>query len=685
MTEKSFSYKKIIAALGVFVLYALMFLFLIYNTGELTDSIEPLTVGDVVKREVAAKKNIKFIDEIATENLKRQAAENSCSIYTRDNSSLESTKYYLNQDSLYNVNDKEKYDRIEMIINEIYKRGYFDINELNHDKKDRIEFEGAIYPKSDVLTSSNIRSYILTHFKGRDDLNIKSRDENFIFNSVPRYLTPNAVYNIFQTTAREKEEQNKIQPVIVDIDAGDLILVKDEIVTQQKYDNLMKIKRLEAEYNFMTILFCIIFSFFFIIFSFYLLDRFVFSKNKLRGSQYYIISIVSQVVFILLSILEFWIFIKIDTKFLNAWSLVCLPSIMVYGSTGSKRAGYFLLMLNSVLLIIIPFINWNLLLRSIIVSVMIMELFNSCKEEGSLIKKWLLFILFVLLVVVMADFPIFTTIKYVAMDVVFEVIKCMVCYAAAYVFNKLIQNTLNMPTKARLERLANSQNNLLDKFKSLCTGSFEHSEIVADIAENAANAIGANALLTKVAARFHDIGKMEHPEYFVENQKSGVSKHQVIKNKLSAAIIKSHVPLGVKLLKEHNFPPEVIQIVSQHHGNDLIAYFYFEAKKEAGDGLEVEKSDYSYQSDIPSSKESGILMLSDISEAATRSQTNGMTEQDLRNFVHNLIQTKVQHGQLDNSTLTIGEFRAIEESIISTLKAKFHKRIVYPHSDDDNK
>ena len=192
-----------------------------------------------------------------------------------------------------------------------------------------------------------------------------------------------------------------------------------------------------------------------------------------------------------------------------------------------------------------------------------------------------------------------------------------------------------------------------------------------------AKAIGANAMLARVGGVYHDIGKVDHPEYCVEHQGTG-NEHADIKPSLSVAVIKSHVKLGIEKGREAGLPQEVLDIISQHHGNDVIQYFYAEAARQAqASGVEVNADDYSYTGEPPTFPESAIVMLADVVEAASRTlkQPNYSKYQKL---VHTLEMGKIERGQLKESGLSLTDLNVIEESFVQTLIGRDHHRIEYP-------
>lgn len=237
-----------------------------------------------------------------------------------------------------------------------------------------------------------------------------------------------------------------------------------------------------------------------------------------------------------------------------------------------------------------------------------------------------------------------------------------------------IELMLNTASVFRLMDLSDLNNPVMRKMLVTASGTYQHSQMVAQLAENACRDIGANSLLARVGAYYHDIGKMDQSEYFVENQSDGINKHDKMKPSLSASVIRSHVKKGVEKARQLHLPQSVIDIIEEHHGNSLIAYFYEEAKKIDPNVLE---SDYSYPGNPPSTKESAVVMLADTAEAACRTLENP-TEERLDKFIKTLIDSKIQHGQLNNCNLTFRDVTKIRQAFVTLLVGYYHNRIEYP-------
>lgn len=240
-----------------------------------------------------------------------------------------------------------------------------------------------------------------------------------------------------------------------------------------------------------------------------------------------------------------------------------------------------------------------------------------------------------------------------------------------------LESLFNTASVFRLMDLSDLNSPLMRRMLVAAPGTYNHSMMVATLAESACNDIGANGLLARVGSYYHDIGKIEQPEYFVENQTSG-NKHDEINPRLSVSVIRNHVKKGVERAYQMRLPREVIDIVAQHHGNSVIVYFYNEAKKRDPN---VSQDEYSYTGTPPTSKEAAVVMIADTVEAACRTLENPSVSR-LEKFIHQLVMTKYESGQLNKADLTFDNLDSIQRSFVNILAGYYHARIEYPNQKD---
>ncbi len=242
-------------------------------------------------------------------------------------------------------------------------------------------------------------------------------------------------------------------------------------------------------------------------------------------------------------------------------------------------------------------------------------------------------------------------------------------------FQPVFEAAFNLATPSKLLELANPNQPLLRRLLLEAPGTYHHAIIVANLSEAAAERIGANPLLARTGAYFHDIGKLKRPLYFKENQR-GDNPHDRTDAYVSAAIVTAHTSDGLTLAQKHHLPPEIQRIIVEHHGDTPVMYFYHKALQQA-DGKPVDIKDFRYGGSRPSTKESAIVMLADTIEAAVRSMPDP-TPQAIQRFIERLVRGKIEDGQLSNSPLSLLDIDGICEAFSAVLSGVFHERIEYP-------
>jgi putative nucleotidyltransferase with HDIG domain len=216
---------------------------------------------------------------------------------------------------------------------------------------------------------------------------------------------------------------------------------------------------------------------------------------------------------------------------------------------------------------------------------------------------------------------------------------------------------------------------LLKRLSLEAPGTYAHSINVANLAEAAANAIGANGLLCRVGVYYHDVGKMLKPHYFVENQPDGRNPHDKLKPETSATIVREHVTEGVRLARDAKVPEVVVDFILEHHGTQRIGFFYEKAMEEA-EG-ELDEAHFCYPGPRPRTRETAIVMLADSCESATRAMRDPTPER-LRDLIRTVVRAKIEAGQLDDAPLTLREVAGVEAQFVKILSGVMHRRIEYP-------
>jgi cyclic-di-AMP phosphodiesterase PgpH len=251
-----------------------------------------------------------------------------------------------------------------------------------------------------------------------------------------------------------------------------------------------------------------------------------------------------------------------------------------------------------------------------------------------------------------------------------------------------IEKAFNVTTGMTLSELRDPKQPLLRELQLRAPGTYTHSLNVATIAETAADAVGADSLLTYVGCLYHDVGKMNKPEYFVENQTAGLNRHDKLSPAMSLLIVVGHVKDGMELAREFKLPLKLQHFVEAHHGTTLVEYFYHRAKQRAlGEAQRHGEEDpesivpdeyaYRYPGPKPRTKEVAILMVADACESATRA-IHEPSPAKIEQLVHDIADKRLRDGQFDDCELTLKELRTIVDSVARTLTSMYHGRIAYP-------
>lgn len=247
----------------------------------------------------------------------------------------------------------------------------------------------------------------------------------------------------------------------------------------------------------------------------------------------------------------------------------------------------------------------------------------------------------------------------------------------------VIEHVFDYTTDIKLLELANLEHPLLEDMMVNALGTYHHSIVVGSLSKAAAESIGAHPILTRVAAYYHDIGKLKMPHYFIENRQDSEDAHKNLSPNMSALIILSHVKEGVELAEKYRLGRKIIDIIRQHHGTSLVSFFYNRAKEQEDPELfMIDEKDFRYGGPKPQTKEAGIIMLADAVEAASRTLEDP-TPKRIETFVQTIVENIFVDGQLDECELTLKDLHAIQKSFRTILLGIFHRRIEYPEKTED--
>jgi cyclic-di-AMP phosphodiesterase PgpH len=305
------------------------------------------------------------------------------------------------------------------------------------------------------------------------------------------------------------------------------------------------------------------------------------------------------------------------------------------------------------------------------------------KQRLSLAKVGLMVaVVNVLIIVLLAGFGngVEPSAGQVGFDMLMGVVSGMLATAVASFVLPILESLFGITTEIKLIELANTNLPLLRRLAFEAPGTFQHSIMVANLAKQGCEAIGADVVLAYTGALYHDIGKVFRPQYFIENQHRGMNPHDALQPSMSALVVINHVKEGLELAKRHHLPLPILEAIEQHHGNRLITFFYRRAQEQAGPDVEVREEKYRYPGPRPQNRVMGVLMLADGVEAASRTLSEP-TPTKIRTLIDKIFDDCLQDGQLDEADLTLSDFKKVSEAFFRVLTNLYHQRIDYPGFD----
>ncbi len=560
----------------------------------------------------------------------------------------------------------------EIVLNELYAFGVLHENYGFSDKKvvaileDRTKKQDAFY--SNLIKQNEVSAIIDGVLRKNDLINYKTEFTSLFFD----LIEPNLTYNKSFTERAIKEELETISLTRGSVAKGTLIISKGEVVEGDKYQ---KLKSLQSEYesqvwneaNYNWVLFA-----YALLVALVLLMLLLFLR-KYRTEVYENNTKVTFIFFnVLLLIFITTLAVNYNSKYIYVVPICILP--LVLKAFFDARLGLFTHVLTVLLLgFIVPNSYEYMFLQIITGIVTILTVSELYKRANLFISVGQITIIYII-----AYFAFFvihegnvTTIKWE------NFIWFILCGLATLFVQPLIyayEKLFGLVSDVSLLELSDTNSKLLKELSNKAPGTFHHSLNVANLAEASANEIGANAMLVRVGALYHDIGKMKNPTFFTENQSTGINPHNELSSKESAQIIVNHVIDGIEIARKNKLPDRVIDFIRTHHGTSVVYYFYMKEKEEFE---EVDRNDFSYQGPKPFSKETAILMMCDSVEAASKSLKEP-TSTKIDAFVENIISKQVEEGQFLNANITFKEIQSIKKVLKQKLANIYHLRIEYP-------
>jgi putative nucleotidyltransferase with HDIG domain len=500
-----------------------------------------------------------------------------------------------------------------------------------------------------------------------DVLNLETEISNVFKTIIQNQINPNVFYDKEKTDEKIQEVQKSISKVV--IKKNQIIVKEGEPVTQSQIDILSQLGMLNDENETIYIYIYVALAVFLTIILFlqYSYIKLNYREIFVNTKKLILISAINLISLILART------IGIISPFLIPFACATMMLTLIL----NYRIALVLSSLNIIIISAINGFDIQIMILGIVSSVLGSTLLKKMQQRNELLYSTVYIAVVNAILILSTGVLISSNIVDVLIKTVISIVGGLLSGIFALGILPFLEGTFNEVTTLKLLELSNPNNPLLKKLLMEAPGTYHHSMLVANISEMAADKVGANSVITRIGAYYHDIGKIERPYFFGENQMGGDNPHNNIAPNLSAMIIKSHVKDGLELAKKDNLPKVIQDIIVEHHGKTLIKYFYYKIKNAADDPNEIKEKDYMYDGPIPSSKEAGIVMLADSVEAAVRSIKES-TKEKINDMVNSIIDDKLSSGQLNNCDLTLKDIEKIRGCFLTTLNSIYHQRIEYP-------
>lgn len=497
-------------------------------------------------------------------------------------------------------------------------------------------------------------------------------------------VRPNMTYNRSETEERKKKAVEETSPVYHQVSKGEIIVRTGDPLTEEQILKISELKRLSPEVGRTSLVLGMFLLVAVTIFSFFMILKVVFppATTDLRGLLILSVIIVLQVV----GMRGVLILSSALTTTYTGLSDISLRMVIPF-ALGAMIAGTLFPVIVSVMMAALLsvlaafYFDWNhtIFLYSFIGGLVAAFSVVRCRQRSSILRAGLavsganMVMAAITLLIAGELFTSATTGQLLS-----AAASGLLVALIASVAIPAMESAFNVASDMKLMELANLNQPALKDMILKAPGSYHHSVLVGSLAEAAAEDIGANPLLARVAAAYHDIGKMTKPEYFVENQESRDNRHEKLSPSMSALILASHVKDGAEVAREHRLPRRVVDIIREHHGTRLITYFFNKAKEMEDPSVQtVDERDFRYPGPKPQSREAALIMLADAVEAASKVLTEP-TPARIRGLIQKIINDIFIDGQLDESNLTLRDLHQIARSFTRTVTGILHHRIDYP-------
>lgn len=662
----------------VFIL-TFIFIYFLLLTASVTKKYD-IKEGEIAKFNIKAPRDIK--DEFTTKSLMKQAVEGVTLQYTKKSEIAievinDMNSYFLKVREIKStaIDDKEKISKMKLLTQvTLTDEEYTEFLKLNGDEDNTLN-NLIVNTLREVYDTNNImkdkpedikKAQEAVLFKINSNKQIPKIINEIAEVIVTAQIKPNYFYDEDRTNELKDEAMKSVSPFVIK---------KDQIIVQEGEPvELYQIELLKSAglyntnskfdwyvYISMGVIILLIMTL-----QWYYLYKY---KNDLYKdlSKIILINILNCISLVLARTLS------IISPFLIPFACVPLTFTLLL----NYEVSLWLSIVNCILISSLVGFNIEITLLAIINTVVGSIILKKMQQRNDILYSTLVLSLINVTFTSSVGFLLSNNVTDVLIKTAYSFASSIISGVLTIGFLPFFESTFDLVTTMKLLELSNPNNPLLKRLLLEAPGTYHHSILVGNLAEIAADAVGGNSVLARVASYYHDVGKIKRPYFFKENQINNDNPHNKITPNLSTLIITSHVKDGVELAKEYKIPKIIQNIIEQHHGTTIVKYFYLTMKNASAKPDEINPEDFMYEGPIPETKEAGIIMMADSVEAAVRSivePTNGKIEE----MVNNIIKTRLNEGQLNDCDLTLKDLEKIREAFLKVFVGIYHKRIEYP-------
>ncbi|TSA25817.1 MAG: HDIG domain-containing protein [Ignavibacteriales bacterium] len=640
-----------------------------------------------------------FLRDISLEKLYLDSLKDSnlflTKVLSKNNNAQNSTKLLSDgsYSTLYKFTHKQKpftgsrissitqvFSNASQILNKIYQRGLLSVS-YKDIPRDSIalrdgKFENA-FSKTNYLDRNSVNNFIQFYLNGNvgSDTELNVAIEEYIAN----FIKPNLVFSRQLTDAAVQNAKDKIPPNVGIVNENERIVAKHDRITPDvklKIGSYKIAKGLGTGYwerfsqNFGKFLHILIILLPFIIYI-------VLFRKRIYGDNLKIVLIACIILFIsFLTFLIYQLDVPSPVEFLVLVPVASMLLTIIFDS----RVGFYGTVIISLIVGGLRGNDYAFALTNIIAGGLAAFTVRDIKNRTQIFRSFLYIFIGYALSIIAFGFERFDSFNQLLSSFAFAISNALISPVLTYGLIIFVERIFKITTDLTLLELTDFNQPLLRELAKSAPGTFNHSITIGTLVETTAEAIGANSTLARVGAYYHDIGKTVDPESFVENQINSKNIHEQLSPERSVKLILDHVKKGIELGQNYSLPKEVIDFIPMHHGTMIISYFYEKAKELYGEA-KVDLNDYRYPGPKPNTKETAVVMLADACESTVRS-LNDADSQKIENVINNLINSRIDDGQLDEAPLTFKDIKQIKESFLSILVGHQHKRIRYPKQEE---